>query len=249
MRQISEFKIQSRIVFPFMEKLVENRSLYFLFKRLLDVIGAGIALMVLLPFLLLIAILIRLDSAGPVIFSQKRVGTERLKVNGEWTWRKKTFTCYKFRTMHHKCDPALHQAYIKAQINHDEQQQAKIQKGDTTVKKLCHDPRVTRIGRYLRRSSMDELPQFWNILTGEMSLVGPRPAIPYEVDMYKPWYSQRLNAKPGLTGLWQISGRSSLSYEEMVELDIQYIQQQSLGLDLRILFNTPLVILSRKGVA
>ena len=151
--------------------------------------------------------------------------------------------------MIHQADPTIHQAFIKSQINNDESQPEPIQNGNPTIKKICKDVRVTRIGRYLRCLSLDELPQFWNVLKGEMSLVGPRPAIPYEVEMYKPWYFQRFNAKQGLTGYWQVCGRCTLGFEKMIDLDIQYIQKQSFWFDLKIILKTPKAIISRKGAA
>jgi lipopolysaccharide/colanic/teichoic acid biosynthesis glycosyltransferase len=146
-----------------------------------------------------------------------------------------------------KADPSIHQAYIKTQIENVEPGQSSLQNGIKEIKKLTCDGRITRLGRILRRTSLDELPQFWNVLMGNMSLVGPRPAIPYEVEMYKPWYRRRLDAKPGITGLWQVSGRSTLGFDEMMQLDIIYVEEQSFKMDLKIILKTPLVILSRKG--
>jgi len=151
--------------------------------------------------------------------------------------------------MQSKADPAIHKAYIAALINNDQVKIAEIQHGDDHIQKLVHDPRVTRLGRLLRRTSLDELPQLWNVLRGDMSLVGPRPSIPYELDLYKPWHLRRLNAKPGLTGLWQITARCSVGFDEMIRLDIDYIEHASFWLDLKILMKTPQVVLSCKGAA
>jgi exopolysaccharide biosynthesis polyprenyl glycosylphosphotransferase len=178
------------------------------------------------PFVLaasaLIALAIKLDSPGPILFTQERVGTNR-----------RHFTMYKFRTM------VVNAEEIKAELSqHNE--------ADGPIFKIRHDPRHTRVGRLLRRTSLDELPQLWNILRGEMSWVGPRPATPNEVSQYAPWHLRRLEAKPGLTGLWQVSGRSDTTFEEMVRLDIYYVEHWSLMMDLRIVLQTiPTVLLGR----
>jgi len=224
-----------------------GQSLYYFSKRIIDIMVASIALLLLSPILLLIGVMIRLDSPGPALFIQKRVGVKREKHNGKTIWKQVLFPCYKFRTMIQKADPSIHQAYIKALIDDHASEQTSIQNGNSSIKKLTCDSRITRVGRLLRRTSLDELPQFWNVLKGDMSLVGPRPAIPYEVEMYKPWYRRRLDAKPGLTGLWQVSGRCTLGFDEMMKLDIKYVEEQSLKMDLLIILKTPLVVLSRKG--
>lgn len=226
-----------------------NSSLYYLSKRVIDVLVSIIALILLSPFILLIAVLIRFNSPGPVIYTQKRVGSERRKRNGHLCWEQTEFSFYKFRTMVYSADSSVHQAFIKALIDHDEQKIRALKNSDSQLKKLVNDPRVTRLGHILRRSSMDELPQFWNVLRGEMSLIGPRPAIPYEVKMYKPWYFRRFEAKPGLTGLWQVIARSSADYDEMVRLDIEYVDNRSFWLDLKIMLLTPVVILLHRGAA
>jgi lipopolysaccharide/colanic/teichoic acid biosynthesis glycosyltransferase len=228
--------------------LVEDRdSLYYFVKRALDLTLATLFLLVLSPLIALIAVLIVLDSRGPVIFSQVRVGSKRWVRDGFSYWRRSEFTCYKFRTMYHNADASLHQAYVQALICNDHQNMSELQGEKTETRKLVHDPRITWVGKYLRKSSLDELPQFVNILRGEMSLVGPRPAIPYEVDEYKPWHLRRLETTPGLTGLWQVSGRSSMDFDDSVRLDIQYIENKSLWLDLKIILKTPLAVISTKG--
>jgi lipopolysaccharide/colanic/teichoic acid biosynthesis glycosyltransferase len=199
------------------------------------------------PLMLLIAIMIKLDSPGPVIFSQKRVGARRHTRNGRTAWEIEHFSCYKFRSMVANADAKLHQTYVQAFIKNDNAGMAAAQGTDTHVRKLVKDPRITRVGKWLRKSSLDELPQLWNILKGDMSLVGPRPSIPYEVETYEPWHRRRLDAKPGLTGLWQVTARSSASFDQSVELDIEYINHQSIWLDLWILVKTPLAVLARKG--
>jgi lipopolysaccharide/colanic/teichoic acid biosynthesis glycosyltransferase len=224
-----------------------ERSFYYFSKRAIDIVIAFIALVVLSPFILLIAILIRLDSPGPALFVQKRVGGKQEILDGKIIWKQVLFPCYKFRSMIPQADPSIHQAYIKNLIENSESGQLPLHNKNQEIKKLTCDNRVTRLGHILRRTSLDELPQFWNVLVGNMSLVGPRPAIPYELDMYKPWYHRRLDAKPGLTGLWQVSGRSRLGFDEMMKLDVKYVEEQSFKMDLWIILKTPLVILSRKG--
>lgn len=226
-----------------------NRIMYYLSKRIIDVIVSTIALIIFSPLMFLIALLIHLDSPGPIIFKQKRVGSKRIKGAGRLHWEKTEFDFYKFRTMVDKADPAIHHNFINALINEDEQNTIEIPGVAANVKKIVNDPRVTQLGRFLRRYSLDELPQFWNVLKGDMSVVGPRPAIPYEVEMYKSWYFRRLETKPGLTGLWQVTARNSVGFDEMVKLDIKYIENQSFWLDMKIIFLTPLAMLSPKGVA
>jgi lipopolysaccharide/colanic/teichoic acid biosynthesis glycosyltransferase len=214
-------------------------------KRAMDLILSSAALLLAWPLLLLIAVLIKLDSPGPVIFVQRRVGA-RWRTHGLTSeWEIGTFDFYKFRTMTHRCDASLHQAFITAFV-------AGAQPGPQAgvePYKLRNDPRITRLGRWLRKSSLDELPQLFNVLKGEMSLVGPRPPIPYEVEMYQPWHRRRLAAKPGLTGLWQVAARSSVDFDEMVRLDLWYIEHQSLWLDIVILFKTPWAVLTGRGAA
>jgi lipopolysaccharide/colanic/teichoic acid biosynthesis glycosyltransferase len=236
----------SRIVWKQIEK---DRSAYYIAKRILDLTITLSALILVLPFMLLIAALIRLDSAGPVLFVQDRIGARRRVRNGRAGWEILAFPFLKFRTMVQDADPALHQEYIKAFIHNNQEAMAEVQGERTPVRKLVHDPRVTRVGNLLRKSSLDELPQLWNVLRGDMSLVGPRPAIPYEVEEYEPWHLRRLEAIPGITGLWQTRARSSVDFDEMVKLDIEYIEKQSLWLDLRILLKTPLAVAAGKGAA
>ncbi len=182
-------------------------------KRLLDVLVAGVALFLLTPVFAAIALAIKLDSPGPVIFRQQRVRGDQ-PANAEHP-EQNTFTFLKFRSMVRNADCSTHQKYVESLING---QAARQQNG---LYKL-QDRRITRIGGLLRRTSLDELPQLWNVLRGDMSLVGPRPALPYEVRVYKPWHRERLCITPGLTGLWQVAGRSKLSFDEMVGLDVTY---------------------------
>jgi lipopolysaccharide/colanic/teichoic acid biosynthesis glycosyltransferase len=203
-----------------------------LFKRTIDIAGSIGGLFLFSPFFIVIPALIKLTSKGPVFFRQTRVGSLG-----------QTFTFLKFRSMHTGADPAIHSEYIKKLINEDSAWEGSGKK----VYKISDDPRVTRVGRFLRKTSLDELPQFLNVLSGDMSLVGPRPPIPYEMESYELWHWRRvMEAKPGLTGLWQVSGRSTKSYNEMVRLDIRYMDRWSLWLDLKIIFLTPLAMLSSK---
>jgi lipopolysaccharide/colanic/teichoic acid biosynthesis glycosyltransferase len=202
-------------------------------RRLLD-ISCGLALILLFsPILIGVALAVRIDSRGPAFFRQRRVG-----------YREKEFTLFKFRSMRVDADPQGHQEYVTALIKG----QGSAQNGGReNLYKLAVDNRITPVGRWIRRWSLDELPQLFNVVRGDMTLVGPRPAIPYEVAEYPSWYCERFSVKPGLTGYWQVSGRSERTYEEMVRLDIEYAQRRSLGLDLSILVKTPWVVLSRKG--
>ncbi len=224
-------------------------DLYYFLKRFIDIFVSFWALFFLSPLMLVVAILIRFDSPGPVLFTQKRVGTVRRKIRGRTYWKRTEFTFYKFRSMVHRADTTPHQDLIKALINHDQQRIDELVNSNSKLIKLANDKRITRLGRFLRSSSLDELPQFWNVLKGEMSLIGPRPAIPYEVEMYKRWYFHRFEAKPGLTGLWQVKARNSCDFDEMVKLDIEYVQHQSFWLDLKIMVMTPVVIILHRGAA
>jgi lipopolysaccharide/colanic/teichoic acid biosynthesis glycosyltransferase len=226
----------------------ENRRIYYVSKRILDFSLALLALIILSPLIVLVAILIKLDSPGPIFFKQDRVSVRLRRTYNHITyWQRITFRCYKFRTMVCNADPSLHKSYIKALIDNDCESMAALQGENTQIRKLIHDSRVTRLGRILRKSSIDEIPQFINVIKGEMSLVGPRPAIPYEVEMYKPWHYRRLETKPGITGLWQVMGRSSVDFDEMIRLDMLYIQKQSFWFDLKIIFLTPWIVLSGRG--
>ncbi len=197
--------------------------------RGLDIVIATLALIITAPMLVLAASAVRLESPGPAVFRQRRVGLHR-----------RAFTVYKFRTMRNGADPAVHRAYIEELIWGTEQQHSS---GRRSLYKLVADDRITRVGRFLRRTSLDEVPQLLNVLRGEMSLVGPRPVVPYEAEIYPLQYDRRFEAKPGLTGLWQVSGRSSRTYREMVALDIAWVERNSIGLYLSIVVRTPWVLL------
>ncbi|HEU4434718.1 MAG TPA: sugar transferase [Pyrinomonadaceae bacterium] len=203
-------------------------------KRTSDLIISALAVALLFPLWLLIALLIKLDSRGPVFYTQERVGMDG-----------RLFLLYKFRTMHADADSELHREYQRAFIAG--RAEANLGNDQKPAYKLLADPRITRIGKFLRKTSIDEVPQLWNVLLGDMSIVGPRPPIPYEVEAYELWHRKRLDMKPGLTGLWQVSGRNRLPFEEMVRLDLFYIENWSLLLDLKIILRTGFVMLGREG--
>lgn len=216
---------------------------YLTCKRCMDVIIAGLLLILLSPVLLLIALLVKLDSPGPVIFKQERVGAKRRRLEAKVVWITRNFSFYKFRSMFQNADSSAHEAYIRAFVNGNAQ--ASEESGGKF--KLTNDPRVTRIGRILRKTSLDELPQLVNVLKGHMSLVGPRPVPPYEVACYRNGDHQRLAALPGITGLWQVNGRCQVPFEKMIEMDLEYIREASVWLDLKILLRTIPVVLSGRG--
>jgi lipopolysaccharide/colanic/teichoic acid biosynthesis glycosyltransferase len=223
------------------------REAYFAGKRLFDICVAAACLVLLAPVLLIAAALIRLESPGSPFFKQTRIGSRRRRTRDGEVWETVPFMFYKLRTMENHADSAPHKEYVQALIRKDRAGMAAAQNGETPTRKLVNDHRVTRLGRFLRRSSLDELPQLWNVLKGDMSLVGPRPPIPYEVEAYDLWHWKRLEAVPGMTGLWQVEARSSVGFDEMVRLDIWYAEHQSLWMDLKILLKTPAAVLSMRG--
>ena len=220
---------------------------YYRLKRIVDVAIVVVSLVFLLPLLIIIGIIVKLDSPGSAIFVQERVGAKRVKINGRTRWIVQTFPFFKFRTMRTDVDSKLHEEYMKAYITGDESKLAEQEGKSSTSYKLTGDPRVTRIGRFLRSSSLDELPQLWNVLRGEMSLVGPRPPIPYEVEMYQREHFRRFNTLPGITGLWQVSGRCETTFDEMIELDLEYIGMKSIWQDIKILLVTIPAVISERG--
>lgn len=224
-----------------------NRTVYYLIKRIIDVIIAIMLLLLLTPLMLFIALVIYIYSPGPVLFVQKRVGAKRQTYQGHSYWKQCTFDCYKFRTMKINADSSVHQAYIKALIENDEVKMTTLQGTSVQTRKLVNDSRIIAPGKLLRKLSLDELPQFWNVLIGDMSLIGPRPAIPYEVEMYKPWHFRRLEAQPGISGLQQVTARCTTDFDQQVQLDIDYIKKQSIWLDLKIILKTPLAVFSTSG--
>jgi exopolysaccharide biosynthesis polyprenyl glycosylphosphotransferase len=204
-------------------------------KRVMDVSGSLLALALLWPLFLLIWAAIKSTSRGPALFRQQRVGQDE-----------RPFTFLKFRSMYENNDPEMHREYVTRFIAGN--QEMNVGNGDARIYKMMNDPRVTPIGRLLRRSSLDELPQFLNVFRGDMSLVGPRPAVPYEHARYNAWHRQRvMTVKPGITGLWQVNGRSRTTFDEMVRFDLDYVRNWSIWLDLKILLRTPVVVLSCEG--
>ena len=202
--------------------------------RALDLTVAVVLLVVLAPLMAVIILAIKLDSAGPVLFRQRRLGRSLTP-----------FTVYKFRTMKEGISHDVHRVFVQSLIAGDEPPPVE---GKPRFK-LSSDDRVTGVGRILRRSSLDELPQLWNVLRSEMSLVGPRPPIPYEVERYPPHWFARFAVKPGVTGLWQVSGRSELTLEEMIKLDVDYVHDRSLRLNVWILVRTVPAVMSLRGAS
>jgi lipopolysaccharide/colanic/teichoic acid biosynthesis glycosyltransferase len=205
-------------------------------KRAMDIFGSALLLLISGPVCLLIASAIKVSSTGPVLFRQRRIGQYG-----------KPFTFLKFRSMQVDNNASIHKEYVTQLIAGQAQRNSTDGNGDG-VYKLTNDVRITRVGRFLRRSSLDELPQLWNVLRGEMSLVGPRPAIPYELAAYQIWHRRRvLQVKPGITGLWQVNGRSRVKFDEMVRLDLRYAETWSPWLDVKILLRTPRAVLEGQG--
>lgn len=223
-------------LYPDLFEVEKKKQLSLLIKRVMDFVGSATALIVLSPAFLILALVIKLTSKGPIFFRQERVGQFGVP-----------FVFLKFRSMRVSTDAAIHREYVRKFIA------GKAEKSDGSgthkaVYKITNDPRVTWIGKLMRRASLDELPQFWNVLTGEMSLVGPRPPIPYEIEAYDIWHRRRLlESKPGITGLWQVRGRSKTTFDEMVRLDLQYSRSWSPMLDVKILLQTPRAVLSGDG--
>jgi exopolysaccharide biosynthesis polyprenyl glycosylphosphotransferase len=204
-------------------------------KRAFDLFVASLMALILSPLYLVIAIIVKRSSSGPVLYVQERLGR-----NG------RPFRFYKFRSMRHDADDMIHRQFAAMFINGDDDG-CHARNGGKALFKLEEDPRVTSIGRWLRRTSLDELPQLINIIKGDMSLVGPRPPISYEIENYQPWHLERLKVIPGLTGLWQVAGRSRVSFDEMVHLDLHYINHWSLLLDLKIMLRTVPVVFRGTG--
>ena len=222
-------------LYPDLLKADRERRLFRLAKRTIDICGSATALVLCSPLLALISLLIKLTSRGPVLFKQERIGRYGTP-----------FTFLKFRSMRCGNDSRIHQEYVARFIAGEVKSSAG--RTEKAVYKIQDDPRVTGIGRILRKTSLDELPQLFNVLRGEMSLVGPRPPIRYELEAYKAWHRRRvLEVKPGITGLWQVSGRSKTTFDEMVRLDLRYARTWSPWLDLKILLRTPWAVFSGQG--
>jgi lipopolysaccharide/colanic/teichoic acid biosynthesis glycosyltransferase len=210
---------------------------YFLVKTIVDRVGAAVLLILLAPLLLLIAVLVKVTSPGPVLFTQRRAGSRRLTADGT-RWRLESFPILKFRSMAASADESLHLQHIRRYVS-----MTVVPAGGDAGFKLPNDLRVTPLGRFLRRTSLDELPQLVNVLFGQMSLVGPRPVPIYEAELYRPEHYIRFAALPGVTGLWQVSGRGAVGFDGMIALDAQQVSRRSLRLDAAILIRTlPAVI-------
>lgn len=228
---ITDIKNKNRIPEIEIEK-TRMRNISLIIKRVFDFFFSSLAIMLLAPFMGLLIILIRAESPGPAIFKQIRVGKGG-----------RLFTMYKFRTMRAGVDQTVHKEYVSKLITEN----VKLEDLTTNSMKMDKDNRITKLGYFLRKTSFDELPQLFNALHGDMSVVGPRPPIPYEVALYKEWHKQRLEVLPGLTGLWQVKGRNQVSFDDMVRMDIEYIQNRSLWMDVAIILQTFLVPVTGKG--
>ena len=223
-------------LYPDLEKRQESNRLGRATKRMIDVLGSLSLLALLSPVFLAIAVAVKLTSEGPVLFRQKRIGEHGTP-----------FTFLKFRSMYTDNDSSQHKEYVRQLIAGQAAKQP-TDGNEEGVFKLTNDPRITPVGSFLRRTSLDELPQFLNVLRGEMSLVGPRPPVPYEVEAYATWHRRRLlEAKPGITGLWQVEGRSRVGFDDMVRLDLRYARNCSPWLDLKILIQTPKAVIAGNG--
>lgn len=221
-------------LYPELHVRQDSIAMFQMLKRGIDILGSLALLLLLSPLLLAIAGLVKLSSHGPVLFHQMRIG-QMLK----------PFMMCKFRSMHANADHGIHHNYVSWFITSSDKGQ---EQDKNKVFKLTNDPRVTPIGHFLRKTSLDELPQLWNVLVGEMSLVGPRPPLWYEVQQYKPWHRHRvLDAKPGITGLWQVTGRSRTTFDEMVRLDLRYARGRSVWTDIKILLATPAAVINGNG--
>lgn len=224
------------VLYPELAEPEKTRRFRLGIKRLIDIVGSASALLVCLPLLWIIGLSIKATSRGPVLFSQTRVGQYGAR-----------FILLKFRTMYFDIDRSVHKKFVTTLIADNEESAPSAENGER-VYKLTNDTRITPVGRFLRRTSLDELPQFVNVLRGEMSLVGPRPAVRYEVAAYQTWHRRRvLEFKPGVTGLWQVSGRSKVKFDDMVRMDLRYATSWSLWLDLKILALTPIAVIRGTG--
>ena len=225
-------------LYPDLPRNDKLSKLFTITKRVMDVGGSLLLLLLTAPLLLAVSLAVRLSSKGAILYRQQRVGQYG-----------KPFTFLKFRSMYEDSDPAVHQRYVLELIAGQAERHASGQNSAPSgFFKLTHDKRITRVGAFLRRTSLDEMPQLFNVLKGEMSLVGPRPAIPYEVAAYQTWHRRRLlEVKPGITGLWQVNGRSRVAFDEMVRLDLRYAREWSPWLDLKILLRTPRAVIAGEG--
>lgn len=205
------------------EEAKDKHVFYNVIKRLIDIVASACGLIVLSPIFLIVSILIKVESKGPIIFAQERVGKNL-----------KTFKMYKFRSM----------------VNDAEELKEKLMKYNQMsgpMFKMDNDPRVTKIGKFIRKTSIDELPQLINVIKGDMSLVGPRPSLPKEVEEFEPWMKKRFEVKPGLTCYWQVSGRNNIDFEEWMKLDIKYIEDKNLLLDIKLIVKTAFLLFGDKN--
>ena len=208
------------------DNIDENRKrIYEISKRAIDIIGAGSGLLLLSPVIVIVACAIKFTSKGPIFFSQKRVGK-----NGE------LFDMYKFRSM------VVNAEELKEKLAHQNEMSG-------PMFKMKDDPRVTKVGKFIRKTSLDELPQLWNVLKGDMSLVGPRPSLPKEVVQFEGWMYKRLEVKPGLTCYWQVSGRNNIDFEDWMKLDIKYVDERNIWIDIKLIFKTVLVLFGDKNAS
>lgn len=208
------------------DNIDENRKrIYEISKRAIDIIGAGSGLLLLSPVIAIVACAVKFTSKGPVFFSQKRVGK-----NGE------LFDMYKFRSM------VVNAEELKEKLAHQNEMSG-------PMFKMKDDPRVTKVGKFIRKTSLDELPQLWNVLKGDMSLVGPRPSLPKEVAQFEKWMYKRLSIKPGLTCFWQVSGRNNIDFEDWMKLDIKYVDERNIWIDIKLIFKTVLVLFGDKNAS
>ena len=201
---------------------VLNECLYSFFKRLIDIVFSIVGLLILSPILIVIMIAIKLESDGPVVFSQERVG-----------YQGNHFKMYKFRSM------IVNAEELKEELANQNEM-------DGPMFKMKNDPRVTKVGKFIRKTSIDEFPQFINVLKGDMSVVGPRPSLPQEVQEFAPWMMERLEVKPGITCFWQVSGRNDIEFEDWMRLDIKYVREKSIVLDIKLVLKTVLVLFGDK---
>ena len=205
--------------------IIKENTTYNVLKRTIDILGALLGIIILSPIWLIVALSIKIESKGPIFFAQKRVGKNE-----------KVFNMYKFRSM----------------VSNAEELKVKLQEQNEMsgpMFKMKDDPRVTKVGKFIRKTSIDEIPQLWNILKGEMSLVGPRPSLPKEVKEFEPWMKRRLDVKPGLTCYWQVSGRNNIDFEQWMALDIKYVDERSLWIDIKLIFQTVFVLFGDKNAA
>jgi exopolysaccharide biosynthesis polyprenyl glycosylphosphotransferase len=226
----------SRTLYPDLSQRDDRKKLSRMMKRMMDILGSLLALVFFSPVLLAIALAVKATSRGPVLFRQRRIGQYG-----------NSFVFLKFRSMYVNNDAAVHKEFVQKLIAGKADKHPSNGNGEG-VYKLTKDSRITRVGEFLRKTSLDELPQFLNVLQGEMSLVGPRPPVPYEVEVYDIWHRRRLlEAKPGITGLWQVSGRSRVKFDDMVRLDLQYARSWSPWMDIKILLRTPGAVVLGEG--